>query len=607
MFKKLVHFIKNLSIKNISYVVIFSFAFLYILYLLSYFPFDNVSSSGIGYVVYGNIKSLSIDFSLPMSHTSYPVGGYRFSGVPYLMLAALIVKIFGASVFVAYNITGTVFIFFSYLSFIYIIKRFTSNLLLGLILPIVFYSMPIIVGKAGYGTMMAAFAMLPLYFAIITLHYEYDRHIYKIMTVTMFVFALFLDGYSFVFIVLMAGIYSIITFIFKLDLENFKKMIFLGMSIIFAFFLYKISLPSLGAFKPMPLDFFRGQGVDLITLFIPDTRIYWVTDFISYGTKYNPMEFFTDGEMVYHSFLGYSVIFAVIISSIVLFFKKNHFKKSFFITLLVMFMASFILSLGPSLKINETKSVSNEKLSFKSYLMAEDQATMTMPHAKLFTKIPAINNMRAVHRWLLISKFSILLILSYLLSNLIKIYDNRWIKFAVYLLVILMIIEFAPNFKRKSLKFALNAKSFEFVDSKIVSKLKEQIPKKSVVAIYSSQNDYMANYICAESDIKCLNTGGDKNILLARKFWPKTFRMMRKNIDVLNNAYNTLKHSDVKYLILPKFNLRWDSYRNEISSVNLEEYSKRYSEFLRDKRFDYKNEEYYILLKLKNNKQGKIK
>lgn len=591
--------ISRLSTATVGYCILFGLLFWYLLYIYSLVPLDNVTMSGIGYRVFGTIKSLSMDLGLRISHVSYPYNQPLITGLPYLLPAALLAKVFNLNVFLASNIVIAGYLLISYVVFLLMLRQLTGNKLLSLLVPVVFYSMPIVVGNSSYGPMMVGFLLLPFYVGAFLYAVKLNHLGGYLLLLFVFAFALFMDGYSFVFIVFIAMTFTLAGRVFDFPGQYRVHFFRLLSAIVISIVLYKLYIPSIITANHMPLDFFRGQGVDLITMVVPQQRTFMLTHLLSYGASDNPLSFFTDGEMVYHSFFGFCFMLALGVVVSMTLRKKIAVDKGVVLLLVALIMGSLLFALGPSLKINDRNPEVEQRITFNSYLMSEEQATFTFPYQKLFVKLPAIKSMRATHRWLLVTYFTLLVLLSYLMAKAIDLSGDKKSGLLYPVLLLLMIVELMPNVAGSRAGIQANKESFEFTDRHIVKPLKQLLPKDSVVAFFSTENDYMANYICSNAAIKCLNVGGDKNILLAQKHWPMPFRAVREEKNLKENFHALLKYSGVDAVILPKFNLRWDSYSKQILGVDLEKYNRQYRTFKDTELFTLTDSDYFLILQLK--------
>jgi len=74
-----------------------------------------------------------------------------------------------------------------------------------------------------------------------------------------------------------------------------------------------------------------------------------------------------------------------------------------------------------------------------------------------------------------------------------------------------------------------------------------------------SVNDFLANYLAAEADVRAYNAGGDKNVGISVSHWPATIGPAAAPGATADAAVAALQQ-DADVLIVPFFHLRWNAY-----------------------------------------------
>jgi len=564
-----------------------------------------------GLLSHGFIKNVGGNLGLPL-----------LAGLPFYYLAGFLSVAFGLNPYVSSLMAGVVFLSVALGSMIYLLKRLGINRYVAVVCSYLFLSLSINYGQAGYGAMMYGFMLMPFYVLIdfAFINYLGGDRLNKWKTAGFFLlyasvktFALFMDGYSFV-ISSTASFFIMAAFVKKnYDLEKnvgpVKEKWFLRSSVVtgvtifiaahlLALVLYKLYVPGGASYSVMSLDFFRAQGADLITFLVPGHGLLFL-DWLGLTRWWNARAFYGDGSNVIYNYLGYTILL-MFVAFLVLERKKSFFVKA----LVVAGLFTLVMSIGPSLKINDRRT-SFEKAGhvvLSDYYMPESAATINLHTGFIYKYVPGIRNMRVLTRWLLLFKFSMLLCVALFLTDLVK---KR--KYAVVIvLIVISLIEMQPNV------FAVNLRNSNYYAemkafNPVLSSLGRYVHKGERVFFLSDENDYLANYICPELDIRCYNNGGDKNMQLSWKYLPREIQNMRQYkkagslYNVNENAASAMSKGLLDVLVLPFFELRWDSYRWPPSEkARLKARKLMLSKFdTNDPQFSYVEEKWFGIVKLR--------
>lgn len=364
-----------------------------------------------------------------------------------------------------------------------------------------------------------------------------------------------------------------------------------------AIILYKFYTGTTGGYSIMPLDFFRAQGVDLVTLFIPNS-IYWWAGILKIGYNWGDnafaYSFWGDGGNLYFSYLGISLI-SVFVTFFFSKFKKSITTKS----IILVGIIALIFSFGPSLKINDTRpAVDQSTIAFEDYLMPTDQATFNLPHQYLYLFTPGINNMRAIHRWLLLFKLTLLIVAAVFLSQLIK--QKKYKNLAI-ILTALIFIESFPNINYLHQRHTNNLSQLNAFQSDIIDNLKNHLNEGEVIYFVSEENDFLANYIAAQLNVNTYNTGVDKNQKIAEQYWPEEIGLINSDDNFNQSTYQALSSGLVDKIIYPYFNLRWNAYAWPPSQSDVSEAKDNFDRLIDDPNgnLEIENYQYYSIITLK--------
>ncbi len=536
---------------------------------------------------------LSKDFC---SNVGMDLGFPFLSGLPLIYFSAILSRLFGFTTEMSITIAGVVLLFTAFFSLKSLLDCLGSHRVFSVFGSFLFLNSFIVWGQSygpySYSYLMYGFVLLPFYLLVDYKFFtKYNGECFKIsyiFYVSLYVsvkwFSVFLDGYSFV-IAAMASLGFFGVFLLK----NFKniKNIFIKSSIFLfanasAVYLYKLYVPQGAKYPVMPIDFFRGQGVDVVSLFLPGSDL-WYAKIFGLATNWNSMapSFYGDGSNVRYNYLGYVLI---LIFLYFLFLVKS--KNSYLKGLVAVGIFSLFLSLGPSLKINDVRqSVNTIEYGYDDYIMPESAATLTLYSDFVYRNIPGIKNMRAVHRWLILFKFTLIVCAAVSLSYL---YRTKSRKVAV-VLGVLCFLELLSDPLSKHESFRNWRNQMVFFESGVLSDFKKSLSEGDRIFYLSKENDFLSWIFSPTANVKSYNIGGDKNIELSENTWPFFIKNMRKMENINENAYIGLTSGKLDAIVIPYFNMRWDSYNWPPSNEKIEINKKAMNDV-----FDYKDQKFVI-------------
>ncbi|MBN2433069.1 MAG: hypothetical protein JXQ27_16475 [Acidobacteria bacterium] len=359
-------------------------------------------------------------------------------------------------------------------------------------------------------------------------------------------------------------------------------------------FLYQLYIPAAvdtGAYKLESVDYFRAQGVDLFSLIQPgkDLALY---SWLGLARHWNPRAWFGDGSNVEFNFLGLTVIVAVVVCLVMV-----RQKARLLVVLSVAGLLTFLISLGPSLKIHDERAVDQARDTYTvdDYLMPPEAATLNLHTDFLYQSVPGINNMRAVHRWLLLTKFALLAMAAVAIQALWQ--RRRWLGI---LLAVLMLVELLPlqTFQVPDYPY-LQWQKAKF-QAELLEPLGRHLEAGDRVFFLSQDNDYLAPAMSVPFNIRTYNVSFDKTAALVYAKAPFVIQEMRRYHYVTDYTYRAMRAGLIHRLVIPFFSLRWESY----SWPPPEDRCRKYREMnlgavdVTDPRFKYVEEPYFGVLTL---------
>lgn len=600
---------------NLKQSILMTSFFIALLFLYGFIPHLYISSLSAHYLTVADVQAILnqgiFDFSY-VKNFGIELGFPFLTGLPFNYFAAAISVLFGVDASLSITLAGFFILLIAYLSMFFLLRQLGVNSYVAIFCSYLYFILPINYGQIAYGTMLFGFILLPTsvlidmqYLKLILNKENVGRsHYLFIFFYPLFkILMLFLDGYAFVFSILVS-VMMVLFFCwhyfsrmmlnsrhsFIKEKSNLIALSIYVTSPIVALISYKGYVPGGANYHVMPIDFFRAAGVDLMTLIVPNPNFY-LLHLIGVTKSWDALAYYGDGSNVYNNYLGYTLIFMFIA------FLSIRLNRGLFINAIV--AAGFlglILSLGPSLKINDFRSTAaNEALTFSSYLMPPADATFNLQTDGLYTHIPGIKNIRAVHRWLLVFIFSLVIISALYLTSLAK--KNR--KKIALTLCALALMELQPNLSEKNRIYqAYYAEKNRFDED--LAPLKKYVKPNDKIFFLSNQNDFMANYLSAGLNARSYNVGGDKNFVLSAATWPKAILNIRAFDSVNENAFIAMSGHQLDKLVLPYFRLREESYHWPPSEDERLAYKNRLLSELNvhDSRFKFQDEKWFGIISL---------
>ena len=511
---------------------------------------------------------------------AHPEGYTIVFGMPYVLPVAVL-NAMGLPLLFAGRVIEFIYLSLAFSGCYALVRSFDVRSSIALVTSFVFLASPIVFAQDGYGPLRLGFALLPLYGLIDLLvarriadartRSELVLSFAKIIILLALVrcFALFLDGYSFVMgLALSAGL--LMPLLFKLFVDkSYARIALIGLcffvSTVIAYIAYRLYAGDTVEASVMPIDLFRGQGVDLYALAVP-SWMQWFGSLLGIHHSLNGWMSFSDGPGVTYVYLGWLLI-VVLVIGLFMFFSRFVTEKQRinFVALLLVFAGSFLISLGPSLKIADFRDTPppDRFITFADYLMPESEATLSLGTALLYQHVPGVRNMRAVYRWVLLVKLSLLLIAALVLERLMS--QSRW-KVVSGLILFAVVLELLPNIPQRLEYGKRQLNQYEaFAQDALVSLKELNLDGQTVLLLplnpAGEWNHFTANFLCPLANLKCFNLGGDKSLMQARTAWPIELRELSRGRWVSGNLRTLLLDENIGAVLIPLFSLRGASYQ----------------------------------------------
>ncbi|MCY1274562.1 hypothetical protein D9M68_261200 [compost metagenome] len=454
----------------------------------------------------------------------------------------------------AYSAVVAFWLIISYISCSAICRTLSLSPRVSTLLSTLWTSQPIIWAHQDFSMLASGIALLSLYFYaalrlfIVPHSSSKERVLVTALYLSSCLVSIFMDGYTFIMFALGSSLMgacafftqatrrSLILFAYPMHIISFGT----------AYYLYTQYVGKI-QFELDSMDFFRGWGADIIYFLVPTRGIHWFWDMLNLSTVRTEQNLFGDASV-------WSTTFSlpIITTGLAAWFLSK--KKSLLINaILILAIFGFYMSLGPGLKVN------TEKLGIVGSAMPANAAVMPTGSALISENLPGFNNMRAAYRWTALGIFSLWLILAFALSE----KQNSSYKKYVLIASAFILISNLPHIQEKLEIYKSHRKGFIGLERDLVVPLRQDTNDNEVIAYLPYRNDFIATYVSPASGIKTYNIGGDKNLSIAKQFWPSAIKNLPQGrIDnrLVASSLELLLRKQADAVIFPHLNFHQDFY-----------------------------------------------
>ncbi len=438
---------------------------------------------------------------------------------------------------------------------------------------------PIVSGQAGYGPLQLGFILTPCYLLIDLRFLESlsgalePKQIIRrgLAVLVVRIVALLLDPYSFVIATVLIGAIYLFWLIGRLRKRSFVPSALavatLALTGAAAYLLY-ISSASVAGLAPMSVDFFRGQGVDIVPQLVPAGSLWW-SELTGLRLSILPINAYSDGHNLADVFVGYVLLTLSVVGLIVA--LRNNPTSPRWSGIAVGGAVCGLLALGPSLKLGDFRNLAEPaKIRAGDYVMPADAATVSTPWARLYSWLPGVDQMRALYRWELGVRIALIVLAVMALSWLVK-RGGRW-RVVALVAAVLLVAEAVPSVPDRISATRRNLATVRGIQADVIDPLRQYLKPGERVLLYGpgrvsqGSNDYLANTVCPELQIRCYNVGGDKAAVDVLKAYPPAARRV-----VIQHGLHTDRENQsdlaamfaadqLDAVVLVNFDLRWQAY-----------------------------------------------
>ena len=444
-------------------------------------------------------------------------------------------------------------------------RRIAGSWWLGLLGAVLYLLAPAVQQQSGYAALQLGLALVPGYLLLDVLLLDtLRRRRFGLVAVLLAgvaavrVFALFLDGYSFLFGSALSAVYFAASAIAGRD-KRWQAVAALLMHVActaLAAWVYRQYMPS-SALGVMPLDFFRGAGVDVLTMLVP---LQWqgLYGLAGLGLDIRPEMSYGGRASLLGTFIGYSYLIALAILAWGM-AKRRIAPGVLAGAVMLAGLVAVLVSLGPSLKFNDFRDnqTRGSALAFNAYLMPESAATMSLHTGWIYQNTPGIGNARVLARWQVLARLALVVAMLLVLRELLR----KGHRVPAVLLAVLAVLEVAPNPVLVAEESRGALERAELVYGGYAEEFAAHVkPGERVLLLQlhdgASSNEYAANSLCARARARCYNAGGDKASIVVEQAWPAEIRALKQREDVARNIDEAFRKGLVDIVAVPHFDLR---------------------------------------------------
>jgi hypothetical protein len=475
-------------------------------------------------------------FSFRATHFGNPNPVSIAFGLPAAILTSLFIR-FGLHATDAYSLSFAVWYLISFSGATRLLTHFGIQNSIAFFGSTLWLILPVVWQHGGYSALSLSMALLPfyLYSAVKVVEDQTTQNI--VLFYVCCVLSLFMDGYGFMFFFCCAMGYSSMQSLYTKTVR-FKEGTILFTGFLLAYLSYYLYLGE-GSFGSSPLDFFRGWGLDVSFALIPTKGQFFIPDLFSLSISRSSRDFFGDASVYLTTFSIFLLLPATL-----LFFTPIGDRKTK-ITFFVLGVAGFYMALGPSFKW----------FSFRpegyGSLMPAELALGPTGTAIISQYLPGFDNLRASYRWIAVALLGAWLLCIYTLTrvNIPKIF--AWLYLSICITIIF------PHPLNLWNYYSNNRAAVHDLEREL-KPLGSLIKQGEKVAFVPTGNDFLINYLAPLLNMKSYNIGGDKNLNLAKQYWPASLLKINPNIDdnvFSYHIFRLLENNDANAIALSKIDL----------------------------------------------------
>ncbi len=532
----------------------------------------------------------------PCPSVGFPAGAPQAFGLPIAILASMLSGTHPVTLSTVSLIYG-LFVLVGLAGAAKLFHQLVGNWYLALLGAALYFGSATVHGHFEYGELGLGMALIPAYVAadlflcrMITRRGPAGLKVLALLVMAgIRCWSIFLDGYSFLFSCLLSLACIGFAPLLRKDFRGAAFNIFAyALCCGAAAHIYK-SYVSSNALSVMPLSFFRGAGVDVFALLLPQMDALYGRWF-GLGVTINPLLTYSDGASLRGTFLGYSGMVAV--ASLMILARSRPApalestapgsRRLDVSTVAAIFVAgtfALLLSLGPSLKFHDFRQSPSPAITVGHYNMPEQAATADLHTGFIYLQVPGIKNARVLTRWLVLARLALIVALLVVVALLFR----RQRRLLAWCLIGWAIFEIIPNasaYHQGSGRAYARAYTLTYQFASSFREAVEPGEKVFILALHDhpESNQYASSLMCERSLARCYNTGGDKASVIAEPWWPRELVEANGHRAVARNIAAAFQKDYVDAVVVPFFDPRLTTYSEAAGAVDIGTVVKRAKE-----------------------------
>ncbi|MBA8816670.1 hypothetical protein FHX48_001743 [Microbacterium halimionae] len=526
------------------------------------------------------------------------LGGLFATNVPIILSATMISRFLLVPAVWSYAIVNYVVIVVGILGTYRLTRRFAVRHWIALGAAFAYCTSLSVFGLLGFGGMLYGALLLPTLAAIVgyTLDRLGHRSRWWVLGVAawglVLVSMLFADGYTFMMACLLTG--SLVFFNswgrWRRPSTWFSYVILFGV-VAGSYVAYRSVVTNAGAWGEDSLDKFRAFGLDLSTLFVPSNQVWWAK---LLGIGQDSSALWGDGSNSVYNMLG--VLF-VLLAIVGLICHARSVRREV-VALAFAGTVALVFALGPALKF---MTLFDPALSDAATSMPAGAGILELPTAVLFEKAPGFEYMRAIYRWVLVTRLAVVILAAICIETLLR---RKRAGLAI-VLAVLAVAEVSFNPVAVFNKNVENAQMIRSFDDDVTTPLAAALDTDERVIFVSGtakSNDYLSVYLVPTINVRSWNIGNDKALRRARAGWSEEvdFLIARQPAgdELLDASLKTLTSGEADAIVVLDFDLR-NSAKSWPPSESFIERGQEISDtYSADARFAVEEHEYFDVVTL---------
>lgn len=451
----------------------------------------------------------------------YPVGAPRLTGETQMYLAWLVSYVPGLDAWGAHQVSNAFFDLLAFVGGIALMRRWRFPRWISVVAMTSYLTATNVISLNGFGQTFLGYVLLPafVYVGVKVLDWLYTgRYVQAFVSCVAASLALvFMDGYAFFGGALVVGMLGLARVRERWRRHGaaraLTELALWPSGLAVAALAYTLWVPGNGYETNVGLEVFGLLGVDVITLFVPSVQFLFPRVL---GLDLPPLHTWGYTASPLTNYLGFVTL--VLVAGYLVIGRKGGWRPGSreLVVVALAGAATLFLSLGPTLKVGQVDP-------------GLDASLLTLPSAWLYEHVPGFSDMRATHRWLVVTRFACIALAAAGLTVLWR----RWRGTSIVrgglivALAALMVFETAPNVWVTVDERERSIAHIHQVRDRYLAEADELLDEGELVLFLPSDNDVLVNYIVPLIGNRSYNVAGDKNYALAYQSWPDSVRAAR--------------------------------------------------------------------------------